>query len=92
MSPQPFRRIFRDRSGLLQVVPTPHPFDASLGVDHPLLTGIEGVALTAHFYSQRGLGCAGLEGVATGAGHCGVKKLGMDFWFHNVLLLNLYYF
>ena len=36
--------------GLVQVVPTAHPFNASLGVDHPLLTGIEGVALTAYLY------------------------------------------
>ena len=65
MSPQPFRRIFPDRSGLLQVVPTPHPFDTSLGVDHPLLAGIEGVAVTAYLYPQRGLGGAGLESVST---------------------------
>jgi hypothetical protein len=89
MSPRAFHRNFRERRGLGKVVPAPHPFDSSLGVDHPLLPGIEGVALTAYFYPQRGLGGAGLEGVSTGASHCGVKKLGMDFWFHDVVLMNL---
>ncbi len=92
MSPRPFRWIFREQGGLGQVVPAPHSFDASLGIDHSLLTGIEGVALTAYLYPQRGLGGAGLEDVATGTGHCRVKKLRMDFWFHDVMLLNLYCF
>ena len=89
MLPAVSGRTFLELRRLLQVVPAPHSFDASLGVDHPLLTGIKRVALTAYLYPQRGLGGAGLEDVSTGAGHCGVKKLGMDFWFHDVMLLNL---
>jgi hypothetical protein len=37
--------------GLIQVVAALHPLDAALGVNHPLLARIEGMAFAAHLYA-----------------------------------------
>jgi len=37
--------------GLTQVVAALHPLDAALGVNHPLLARIEGMAFAAHLYA-----------------------------------------
>jgi len=68
--------------GLLQVIAAAHPFDAALGVHNPLLARVEGVAIAAHFYAQRWPGGAGVEDVATGAGHSGIIEVGVNVCFH----------
>ena len=68
--------------GLLKVIAAPHPFDASLGIDDPLFARVEGVAIAAHLNAERRLGGPGVEYVATGAGHRGVIKMGVNICFH----------
>ena len=69
-------------NGLLQIIAAAHPLDAALGVHNPLLTRVEGVAFATHLYAQRGLGGPGVEYVATGTGHRGIIKVGVNFFFH----------
>ena len=68
---------------LLEVVAPPHPLIAALGVHHPLLPGVERMALAAQFDSEPGLGSASLEDVAAGTSYCALVKIWMDFCFHN---------
>jgi len=55
---------------LSQIVAALHALDAALGVNNPLLTGVEGVAFAAHLYTESGPGGSGVKHVATGASHC----------------------
>jgi hypothetical protein len=68
---------------LLEAVTSAHPLDATLSIHYSLLAGVEGVAVTANFYSQDGFGAARFEYIATRTGHCRFYKLGVNFCFHN---------
>ena len=68
--------------GLLKVITAPEPFDAALGIDYPLLTGIKRVTIAAHFYPHSGLGGPGVEHIATGAGYHRVEELRMRISLH----------
>ena len=70
------------RPGLAKAVASLHALDAALGVNHPLLTSVEGVAFAAHLNTNRWPRAASLEHVATGAGHRGVIKIRVNFFFH----------
>ncbi len=73
----------------MQVVAPPHPFDTALGVNHALFAGVKGVALAAQLHAHGGLGGAGMEHVAAGAGYDGMIKLWVDVCFHNWIPVNL---
>ena len=67
----------------LEVEAAAEPFYPTAGVYEALLTGEEGVTLTAHLDFQLLLGGAGKEGVAAGAGDASVmEELWMDLCLH----------
>src|ERR1035437_7573685 len=61
-------------------------FDATGGVDEFLFAGVEGVVDAADFDFDVLEGGAGFEGVAAGAAYFGEVVLGVDFFFHGILL------
>ena len=86
MTPNRKDELERDRRGwvkrLLKVITTPEPFNAALGINYPLFAGVDGVAIAAHFDPHSGLGGAGVEYVAAGAGYHRVEELRMGISFH----------
>ncbi len=68
---------------ILYVVALFESFYSSQSVNYPLLTGVERVALAAHFNPELWLGRTGGESIAAQAGYLSIIiKLRMDFLFH----------
>ena len=72
----------RTKSGLLQTELLVEAADASAGIDHLLLTGVEGVTLGANFHLDVLLGRASLDHVAAGAPDGGLLVVGMEAFLH----------
>ena len=73
----------RDEPESAETVTALHPFDTTLGVNHPLFAGVEGVAFATQLHPHSGFGGSGVEHVTAGAGHDRVIKLGVDVCFHD---------
>ena len=63
--------------------------DAATGVDHLLLTGVEGMTLGTNFHADVLLGGASLDHVATGAPDGGLLVVGMNSCLHYIHLFLL---
>lgn len=77
-----FRKYQSRGKRLTEVIAPAHTFDAALGVNDPLFSSVEGMALAANFDSHSGLGPACVEHVAAGAGYCRFDEFGVDICFH----------
>src|SRR5699024_9041288 len=77
-------RAERLSSGVLLAVACLEAGDAAAGVQDLLLAGVERVARGAHLGADHtvGLGAAGGERVAAGAGHLGLDVCGVDLGLH----------
>ena len=67
-----------NKSGLLQAELLVEAADTSAGIDHFLLTGVEGVTLGADFHLDILLGGTGGDHVTASAGNGSLFILGMD--------------
>ena len=71
-----------NKSGLLQAELLVEAADTSAGIDHFLLTGVEGVTLGADFHLDVLLGRTSLDHVTAGTGNGSLVVLGMDSFLH----------
>lgn len=72
----------RDDPESAETVTALHPFDTTLGVNHPLFSSVEGVTLTTHLDTDCWPSSAGLKHVTAGTRNRGVVKIRVNFFFH----------
>ena len=72
----------RDEPKSAETVTALHPFDTTLGVNHPLFSSVEGVTLTTHLDADGWPSSAGLKHVTAGTRNRGIIKIRVNFVFH----------